>query len=113
VYARRSVAAAAPGERRWVDFTVNWGEAHGADARRLLAMVCRRGNIESRDVGGIRIARSSTVIEVAEEVAAGFGAAVKQIDTRDPGVVIKPFRPREKSEAARAKTAALKAKKRA
>ncbi len=110
---RRSVAAAVPGERRWVDFTVNWGEAHGADARRLLAMVCRRGNIESRDVGGIRIARSSTVIEVAEEVAAGFGDAVKQIDPRDPGVVIKPFRPREKSEAARAKTAALKAKKHA
>jgi len=94
----RSPAAHGPGARPWVDFTVSWGEVHGADARRLLAMVCRRGDIESRDVGGIRIARSSTVIEIAADVASRFAAAVRQPDPRDPNVVIKPFRPRVKAE---------------
>jgi hypothetical protein len=75
-------------------------------------MVCRRGNIESRDVGGIRIARSSTVIEIAEDVAPQFAIAVKHPDPRDPNVTIKQVKPKEKSEAAKAKTEALKAKKR-
>jgi ATP-dependent RNA helicase DeaD len=99
---RRSAPAQAPGERRWVDFTVSWGEVHGADARRLLAMVCRRGGIESREVGGIRIARTSTVIEIAEDAAPRFAAAVRQPDPRDPNVVIKPFRPRVKAETSEA-----------
>jgi ATP-dependent RNA helicase DeaD len=94
----RSAPAHGPGARPWVDFTVSWGEVHGADARRLLAMVCRRGDIESRDVGGIRIGRTSTVLEIAEDVAPRFAAAVRQPDPRDPNVVIKPFRPRVKAE---------------
>ena len=112
---RKSVAVATsdPSSRRWASFTVNWGEIHGADARRLLAMVCRRGNIESRDVGGIRIARSSTVIEIAEVVSRDFATAVKHPDPRDPNVTIKQVKPKEKSDAAKAKTEALKAKKRA
>jgi hypothetical protein len=61
-------------------------------------MVCRRGDIESRDVGSIRIARSATVIEIDADVAARFAAAVRQPDPRDPNVVIKPFRPRAKAE---------------
>ena len=75
----------------WVPFRVSWGEAHGADARRLVAMLCRRGNIRGSDIGAIRVNRTSSVVEVAASVASGFEASARAPDPRDPRVMISSF----------------------
>jgi hypothetical protein len=79
------------GSDQWVPFRVSWGEAHGADARRLVAMLCRRGNIRGSDIGAIRVSRSSSIVEVAKAVAKGFEDAARAPDPRDPRVLIAPM----------------------
>jgi ATP-dependent RNA helicase DeaD len=73
----------------WTAFHVSWGEAHGADARRLVAMMCRRGRIDGRDIGAIRVGRTSSVIEVSIRVASAFEEATKAPDPRDPRVRVR------------------------
>jgi ATP-dependent RNA helicase DeaD len=75
----------------WVPFRVTWGEAHGADPRRLVAMLCRRGQIKSQEIGAIRVAPTSSVVEVAASVAARFAAATRKPDSRDRRVVVTPL----------------------
>jgi ATP-dependent RNA helicase DeaD len=75
----------------WVPFRVTWGEAHGADARRLVAMLCRRGNIRGSDIGAIRVNRTTSTVEVAASVARGFAEATSEPDPRDPRVEVTPF----------------------
>jgi ATP-dependent RNA helicase DeaD len=77
--------------RGWVPFRVSWGEAHGADARRLVAMLCRRGNIRGSDIGAIRVNRTTSIVEVAASVASGFEEAASAPDPRDPRVMISSF----------------------
>ena len=79
------------GGDQWVPFRVSWGEQHGADARRLVAMLCRRGNIRGSDIGAIRVNRTSSVVEVATSVARGFEDAAREPDPRDPRVMIAPL----------------------
>ena len=71
-------------------FQISWGERQGADARRLLAMVCRRGEIESRDIGAIRIGPASSSVEVRAEMAEHFAQAAMRPDPRDPRVRVRP-----------------------
>jgi ATP-dependent RNA helicase DeaD len=73
----------------FVPFRVSWGGEQGADARRLLAMVCRRGEVRGADVGNIRVARSFSTVEIAAHAADGFAEAVAQPDPRNPRVFIK------------------------
>jgi ATP-dependent RNA helicase DeaD len=84
--------ARAPGGQRergnWVSFRVSWGEEQGADARRLLPIVCRRGDIRGNQVGSIRVARRYSVVEIAAEVADAFEAAAQRPDPRNPRVTI-------------------------
>jgi ATP-dependent RNA helicase DeaD len=87
----RPVDAGHGGEQQWVPFRVTWGEAHGADARRLVAMLCRRGNIRGSDIGAIRVSATSSTVEVAAGVARGFEAAALKPDPRDPRVEILPL----------------------
>lgn len=75
-------------EGGWVAFRVTWGKQHGADARRMLAMVCRRGDIDGNQVGAIRIDRYHSVVEVARPVAEAFAEATSAIDPRNPRVRI-------------------------
>jgi ATP-dependent RNA helicase DeaD len=75
----------------WVPFQVSWGETHGADARRLVAMLCRRGNIRGGDIGAIRVSRNSSTVEVAASVAAQFEQATREPDPRDPHVQVEPL----------------------
>ena len=75
----------------WVPFRVSWGESHGADARRLVAMLCRRGNIRGSDIGAIRVNRVNSIVEVAGAVARGFEDAAREPDPRDPRVMITPL----------------------
>jgi ATP-dependent RNA helicase DeaD len=96
----RGYAPEAPGRggppagnrEEWVPFHVSWGEQHGADARRLVAMLCRRGGIRSSDIGAIRVNRNSSSVEVAARVSDVFSVATRVPDARDPNVSIVPFR---------------------
>ena len=73
----------------FVSFRISWGGEQGADARRLLAMVCRRGEVGGADVGNIRIARGFSTVEIAAHAADGFASAVAKPDPRNPRVFIK------------------------
>jgi ATP-dependent RNA helicase DeaD len=74
----------------WVSFRVTWGGDHGADARKLLAMVCRWGEIRGSDVGAIEIERDYSRISVKAGVAGGFADATAKPDARNPRVTIQP-----------------------
>jgi ATP-dependent RNA helicase DeaD len=82
---RRDGAAA----RSFTPFRVSWGQLKGADARRLLAVVCRRGEIRGRDVGAIRVEPTYAIVDVASEVAEGFARAAALPDPREPNVTIR------------------------
>ena len=91
----------------FVPFRVNFGTAHGADARRLLAMVCRRGGIRGFQVGAIRIGDRQSTFEVASDVAKVFAMAVRRPDPRAPQVRIEALHaaPTPKSKPARKREA--------
>ncbi len=74
--------------RTWVTFRVSWGEAHGADTRRMLPVMCRRGEVQGTDIGAIRIGRLSSTVEVASDVAVTFAEAAGRPDPRDPRITI-------------------------
>jgi ATP-dependent RNA helicase DeaD len=80
--------------RDFVPFRINWGQRQGADARRLLALVCRRGGIRGSEVGAIEIGPLASTFEVATRVAAEFALAARKPDARDPRVQIEPFDPK-------------------
>jgi len=89
--ARGRAAKAAKETQDWARFKVTWGEVHGADARRILAMICRRGGINRTDVGAIDVRKAFSVVEVAERIANDFAREAGQPDPRDPRVRIVPF----------------------
>jgi ATP-dependent RNA helicase DeaD len=83
----------APGPRNdepFVTFHINWGAADGADPRRILAHVCRRGELDRRAVGAIDIGRTSSRFAIAAGAARAFAQRVKRRDRRDPHLVIRP-----------------------
>lgn len=93
----------ARGDVRYTAFTINWGERHGADPRRLMALVCRRGDIRGSDVGAIRIDPLESFFEVASHLAPDFTRAAARRDARDPGLRIHALKaprlkPRKRSE---------------
>jgi ATP-dependent RNA helicase DeaD len=75
-----------------VPFVVTWGGRHGADPRRVLAMVCRRGGITRNEVGGIHVMPAFSVVEVRRDAADAFFRAASAPDPRDPRVRIEPYR---------------------
>ncbi|MEO8798640.1 MAG: DEAD/DEAH box helicase, partial [Polyangiaceae bacterium] len=75
-------------EGGWVSFRVTWGKEHGADARRILAMVCRRGDVDGNQIGAIRIDRHHSIVDVAQPVAKSFAEATLPEDPRNPRVSI-------------------------
>lgn len=79
---------AAHKDREWVTFRVTWGEAHGADKRRILPVVCRRGGIAGSDVGAIQIGKLWSSVEIAKDVADTFAQAASRPDPRDPRILI-------------------------
>jgi ATP-dependent RNA helicase DeaD len=72
----------------WVTFRVSWGGRHGADARRLLAVVCRRGDVRGDDVGAIRVEAAYSLVDVAGPVADHFEQRAAEPDPRNPLVRI-------------------------
>ncbi len=77
----------------WASFRVSWGGVQGADARKVLAMVCRWGEIRGSDVGAIEIERDFSRISVKSSVASGFAEATSKPDARNPRVTIRPDQP--------------------
>ncbi|HVH07299.1 MAG TPA: DbpA RNA binding domain-containing protein, partial [Myxococcota bacterium] len=73
----------------WVPFRVSWGARHGADPRRLLALVCRRGEVRGSDVGAIYVEPLFSIVHVESGTADGFARAAGRPDPRDPRVVIR------------------------
>jgi ATP-dependent RNA helicase DeaD len=73
----------------WTRFRVSWGQAQGADVRRLLPMLCRRGNIHGKDIGSIQLTPSFSFVDVATRVAADFERAARRPDPRDPEVTVR------------------------
>jgi ATP-dependent RNA helicase DeaD len=72
-----------------VRFRVSWGQAEGADARRLLPMLCRRGKIRGSDIGAIELTPSFSFVDVSQRVALEFERATQRPDPRDPTVHVR------------------------
>ena len=79
---------ARPGAGGFETFQISWGEVAGATPARLLSHVCRRGGIESGQVGAIRVFGASSSIEIASDAAESFASRVAAPDERDPEIVI-------------------------
>ncbi len=73
----------------WVRFSINWGFRFGATTRRLLALACRRGDINGRQVGAIDIGPTSSTFEVAAGAADAFDKRASRPDERDPKIQIR------------------------
>ena len=71
-----------------VRFRINWGIAQGAIPKRILAHICRRGEIRGTDVGAIEMQNYTSTFAVSASVADAFAERVKAPDERDPHLVI-------------------------
>ena len=72
-----------------VRFFINWGSLKGANPSKVLAQVCRRGNVQGADVGAISIHPNATTFDVREEVAMEFERSAGQRDERNPTTMIR------------------------
>ncbi len=59
------------------------GRKKNAEARWLLPMICRRGGIDKRDIGSIRILDTTTEFEISERVAESFAVKIRRPDKED------------------------------
>ena len=59
------------------------GRKKNAEARWLLPMICRRGGIDKRDIGAIRILDTTTEFEISEHVAGSFAIKIRRPDKED------------------------------
>lgn len=82
-------SAPRPRDQKFVTFQVSWGAEHGADPRRLFALICRRGEIDRNQVGAIRIGARSSTVEVAADIAAEFEKKAQRPDPRDARVRVR------------------------
>jgi len=73
-------------------FEINWGHRDGATPERLLAMLCRRGDVTSRAIGAIDIDKRTTTFEVADSDARRFERRATMPDSRDRDLVIRRAR---------------------
>ena len=89
------------GAQAWVTFRVTWGGLHGADARRLLAVACRRGNIRGSDVGAIRVEAALLAHRHRARRGRGVRGAGGPPDPRNPRVRIMRADERERAEESR------------
>ncbi len=76
--------AAGTGTGGFVRFTINWGARNGAAPNRLLALLCRRGQIPGRSVGSISIGHDESTFELDASVVARFERSERRPDSRDP-----------------------------
>jgi len=101
---RRSPSRQRP-QGDFVTYQVSWGAHGGADARRLLAMVCRRGGLSSNLVGAIRVAPKSSTVDIVSSVAQQFERAVTRPDKRNPRAQFRRWNPEARAKRSRSRAA--------
>ncbi|MGK0205956.1 MAG: hypothetical protein ACI9S9_005049, partial [Planctomycetota bacterium] len=79
---------ARPVEAGFTRFSINWGPRDGANPRRIMAHICRRGEVESSLIGSISMNDNATTFEVQSSVADDFAKRVQRRDRRDPHLII-------------------------
>ena len=84
----------------YTTFRITMGEKRGADPRRILAIVCRRGGVTRTEVGAIRLGPEWSTFEVKSENADAFFERAGKPDAQDPRVRIDRFLPRGPARAA-------------
>lgn len=72
-----------------VRFFMNCGANQGATPSRVLASVCRRGEVNGSDIGSIAIHPNATTFDVRTEVADKFEHLAGRRDTREPKTLIR------------------------
>jgi ATP-dependent RNA helicase DeaD len=77
-----------PGAQASVWFRVNVGRSRNADPRWLLPILCRRGEVDRRQIGRIEVMADETRFEVARAAAPHFGRAAAKPDRKDPNIRI-------------------------
>ena len=77
---------------RYVRFFINWGFSSGVTPARLLAHVCRRGEVTSSSIGSMDIGHHSSTFEVLADAATKFEQQARQPDARDPHVNISRYK---------------------
>jgi ATP-dependent RNA helicase DeaD len=75
-----------------VRFFVNWGENQGATPGRILATVCRRGEVNGESIGSIAIHPNAATFDVQEDLAQRFEFLASRRDPRDPQIMIRKDR---------------------
>jgi ATP-dependent RNA helicase DeaD len=86
---RRGGGAPGGGPGGFTRFQVSWGEQTGATTSRLLSHICRRGGLESHQVGSIRVSAKSSTVDIASDVADAFENRARRPDRRDPGIMVR------------------------
>ena len=79
---------ARPVEAGFTRFRINWGPRDGANPRRIMAHICRRGEVESSLIGSISMDGNATTFEVQNSIADDFAKRVQRRDRRDPHLII-------------------------
>jgi ATP-dependent RNA helicase DeaD len=65
-------------------FRVNIGRSRNADPRWLLPILCRRGEVDRRQIGRIQVMADETRFEVSRAAASHFRRAAAKPDKKDP-----------------------------
>jgi len=73
-------------------FTINWGFAGGANPKRLLAHVCRRGGVSGDSVGAIRLQPHQSTFDIRRSEANEFEQRASRRDPRDPQLIVRRLR---------------------
>jgi len=73
----------------YVRFAINFGDRAGANPKRLLAIICRRGGVTSREVGAITVGPEDSFVEVVRWRAGDFETRMRQPDSRDPWIRVR------------------------
>ena len=76
-------------DRDAVRFFINWGRNQGANPSRLLAAICRRGEVAGEHIGAIAIHPNAATFDVHSEVAERFERLAGRRDSRDPQTFIR------------------------
>ena len=68
---------------------MNYGTNQGANPSRLLASICRRGEVDGANVGPIAIHPNASTFDVMNDVAERFERLAGRRDPRDPNIMIR------------------------
>ena len=64
------------------------GTTRNADPRWLLPILCRRGEVDRKQIGRIEVLANETRFTVSRAAAPAFGEAVAKPDKKDPNIKI-------------------------